>query len=132
MESESTRTTPPHSTTERVKRFFDQRDWKFYCALAAGVGLVGATGAYYYYSTISSGRRRPRSPASSNGSNRKFKAPAGMYYIATLYVFSLNVFEIADKTTTPLPAGYEDMSSSAIANLSEQVTQSAWNADHEC
>lgn len=91
MESESTRTTPSHSTTERVKRFFDQRDWKFYCALAAGVGLVGAAGAYYYYSTISSGRRRPRSPTSSNGSNRKFKAPAGMYHIATLYVISLNV-----------------------------------------
>ncbi|CDH49989.1 import receptor [Lichtheimia corymbifera JMRC:FSU:9682] len=110
MESESTRTTPSHSTTERVKRFFDQRDWKFYCALAAGVGLVGAAGAYYYYSTISSGRRRPRSPTSSNGSNRKFKAPT------------------ADKTTTPLPAGYEDMSSSAIANLSEQQRAEAANA----
>lgn len=85
MESEPTRTTPSHSTTERVKRFFDQRDWKFYCALAAGVGLVGAAGAYYYYSTISSGRRRPRSPAG----NRKFKAPAGMYHITTFYVYDL-------------------------------------------
>lgn len=89
MESDSTGPTPSHSTTtERVKRFFDQRDWKFYCALAAGVGLVGAAGVYYYYyHSISSGRR-PRSP--NHGSCRKSKAAA-------------------DKTTTPLPAGYEDM-----------------------
>ena len=85
MESESTRPLPSHSTTERVKRFFDQRDWKFYCALAAGVGLVGAAGVYYYYSyhsTISSGRR-PRSPT-NHGSYRKPKA-AGNNHRAVYY-----------------------------------------------
>lgn len=80
MESDSTGPTPSHSTaTERVKRFFDQRDWKFYCALAAGVGLVGAAGVYYYYyHSISSGRR-PRSP--NNGSYRKSKAAGKQCYM---------------------------------------------------
>ncbi|KAI7887029.1 TPR-like protein [Lichtheimia hyalospora FSU 10163] len=110
MESESTRPFPSHSTTERVKRFFDQRDWKFYCALAAGVGLVGAAGVYYYYSyhsAISSGRR-PRSPT-NHGSYRKPKAAA-------------------DKTTTPLSTGYEDMSPATIAMLNEQERAEAANA----
>ncbi|KAI8341771.1 hypothetical protein BC941DRAFT_346310 [Chlamydoabsidia padenii] len=34
------------STPDKIKQFFEDRDWKFYCALAAGVTLAGA-GAYY-------------------------------------------------------------------------------------
>ncbi|KAF7731599.1 TOM (translocase of outer membrane) complex component [Apophysomyces ossiformis] len=38
------------SAQDRIKRVFEDKDWKFYCAVAAGIVLAGA-GAYYLTST---------------------------------------------------------------------------------
>jgi import receptor subunit TOM70 len=31
--------------SEKIKRFFEEKDWKFYCAILGGIALVG--GGYY-------------------------------------------------------------------------------------
>lgn len=52
-----------NSTQDKLKKFFEDKDWKFYCAIAAGLTLAGA-GAYYI-STSSS------ASASSKKSKKK-------------------------------------------------------------
>lgn len=47
-----------NSATERMKRFLEDKDWKFYCAVAAGVAAAGA-GAYYL-STSGSDKKKPK------------------------------------------------------------------------
>ncbi|KAI7907183.1 uncharacterized protein BX663DRAFT_495090 [Cokeromyces recurvatus] len=46
------------STLDRIKKSFEDKDWKFYCALVAGLTLAGA-GAYYL--TSSNKRKKPES-----------------------------------------------------------------------
>lgn len=48
--------------TERIKKFFEDKDWKFYAAVIAGVAVAGA-GAYYLTSGSSS--KKPKKSSSS-------------------------------------------------------------------
>ncbi|KAI7861037.1 hypothetical protein BDC45DRAFT_430253 [Circinella umbellata] len=45
------------SASERMKRFLEDKDWKFYCAVAAGVAAAGA-GAYYLSSSSSTNNKK--------------------------------------------------------------------------
>lgn len=48
------------NTSDKLKKFFEDKDWKFYCAVAAGLTLAGA-GAYYITSNSNSkkGKKKP-------------------------------------------------------------------------
>ncbi|KAG0747734.1 hypothetical protein G6F57_004561 [Rhizopus arrhizus] len=46
------------NTSDKIKKFFEDKDWKFYCALAAGVTLAGAS-AYYISSSSKKGKKKP-------------------------------------------------------------------------
>ncbi|CAO3609592.1 unnamed protein product [Cunninghamella echinulata] len=54
-------TTSSSSTTNgaehKLKKFFEDKDWKFYLAVLAGVGVVGASA--YYLSQPSSPKEKP-------------------------------------------------------------------------
>lgn len=46
---------------DKIKKSFEDKDWKFYCAVAAGLTLAGA-GAYYLTSGSSKkGKKKPES-----------------------------------------------------------------------
>jgi import receptor subunit TOM70 len=63
--------------TERIKKFFEDKDWKFYAAVLAGVAVAGA-GAYYLTSGSSSKKqKKPASKKSPEGSSAKGKETAG-------------------------------------------------------
>lgn len=48
-------------TLDKIKKSFEDKDWKFYCAVAAGLTLAGA-GAYYLTSGSSKkGKKKPES-----------------------------------------------------------------------
>lgn len=48
------------NTSDKLKKFFEDKDWKFYCAVAAGLTLAGA-GAYYISSSGVSNKKKPES-----------------------------------------------------------------------
>ncbi|GAA5801005.1 hypothetical protein EDC94DRAFT_616764 [Helicostylum pulchrum] len=48
------------NTSDKLKKFFEDKDWKFYCAVAAGLTLAGA-GAYYATSGVSKKKKKPES-----------------------------------------------------------------------
>ncbi|KAI8374905.1 hypothetical protein BD560DRAFT_393536 [Blakeslea trispora] len=48
----------PSSTLDKVKKSFEDKDWKFYCAIAAGLTLAGA-GAYFISSSSKKGKKKP-------------------------------------------------------------------------
>ncbi|OBZ84303.1 Mitochondrial import receptor subunit tom70 [Choanephora cucurbitarum] len=48
----------PSSALEKVKKSIEDKDWKFYCAIAAGLTLAGA-GAYFISSGSKKGKRKP-------------------------------------------------------------------------
>lgn len=58
-------TSVPDATpaTERIKKFFEDKDWKFYAAVFAGVAVAGA-GAYYL---TSSNKKKPSNKKNSAG-----------------------------------------------------------------
>jgi import receptor subunit TOM70 len=56
----------PATAPEKLKKFFEDKDWKFYCALAAGLTLAGA-GAYY----MTSGNKKPKSKPESKEAKRE-------------------------------------------------------------
>ncbi|CDH54101.1 tpr domain containing protein [Lichtheimia corymbifera JMRC:FSU:9682] len=101
-----------NSATERMKRFLEDKDWKFYCAVAAGVAAAGA-GAYYL-SSSGSDKKKPKqhkremkkegsasSPAAAE--TKKEKEPA-----------------TAEKAAAVSEEQYEDMSDEAIEALSQE------------
>lgn len=64
--------------TERIKKFFEDKDWKFYAAVLAGVAVAGA-GAYYMTSGSASSKKqkKPASKKSPEGTSAKGKENAG-------------------------------------------------------
>lgn len=52
------------NTSDKIKKFFEDKDWKFYCALAAGVTLAGAS-AYYISSSSKKGKKKPETKRES-------------------------------------------------------------------
>ena len=58
----NTTVTDASPATERIKKFFEDKDWKFYAAVFAGVAVAGA-GAYYLTSGSSS--KKPKKSSSS-------------------------------------------------------------------
>jgi import receptor subunit TOM70 len=58
--------TVPSSTLEKIKKSIEDKDWKFYCALVAGLTLAGA-GAYYISSGSKKGKKKPESKKEQAG-----------------------------------------------------------------
>jgi import receptor subunit TOM70 len=58
--------TVPSSTLEKIKKSIEDKDWKFYCALVAGLTLAGA-GAYYIASGSKKGKKKPESKKEQAG-----------------------------------------------------------------
>jgi hypothetical protein len=56
----NTTVTDASPATERIKKFFEDKDWKFYAAVFAGVAVAGA-GAYYLTSGSSSKKQKKSS-----------------------------------------------------------------------
>lgn len=64
------------STPDKIKQFFEDRDWKFYCALAAGVTLAGA-GAYYLTQPSSPPPKKKGSSSKKEVKSNKKASDAG-------------------------------------------------------
>jgi hypothetical protein len=58
--------------TERIKKFFEDKDWKFYAAVFAGVAVAGA-GAYY----LTSGSSSKKSKKSSSSKKKEAEEATG-------------------------------------------------------
>lgn len=58
------------NTSDKIKKFFEDKDWKFYCALAAGVTLAGAS-AYYISSSSKKGKKKPETKRESKEREKK-------------------------------------------------------------
>ncbi|KAI9319969.1 hypothetical protein BX666DRAFT_1917762 [Dichotomocladium elegans] len=65
MASDSTRT-----ATERMKKFLEDKDWKFYCTVAAGLAVAGA-GAYYLASSGASSSSTTKKQPKKRDAKRK-------------------------------------------------------------
>ncbi|CEI99284.1 TOM (translocase of outer membrane) complex component [Rhizopus azygosporus] len=63
------------TTSDKIKKFFEDKDWKFYCALAAGVTLAGAS-AYYITSSKKGSKKKPAGNREVKKSTTEEKAPA--------------------------------------------------------
>ncbi|KAI8881829.1 TPR-like protein [Backusella circina FSU 941] len=59
----------PVTAPEKLKKFFEDKDWKFYCALAAGLTLAGA-GAYY----MTSGSKKPKTKLEPKEAKKEVQA----------------------------------------------------------
>lgn len=129
MPSEHTTT----SATERMKKFLEDKDWKFYCAVAAGVAAAGA-GAYYL-STSGSDKKKPKQQKremkkeSTGGGNAielqlatwisNWQAPCLLFIPASPATETKKEKEPA--TATVSEEQYETMSDEAIEALSQEV-----------
>lgn len=47
------------NTSDKLKKFFEDKDWKFYCAVAAGLTLAGASAYYISGSSSKKGKKKP-------------------------------------------------------------------------
>ncbi|KAL0075137.1 hypothetical protein F4703DRAFT_1744381 [Phycomyces blakesleeanus] len=95
--SSSTTVAPPATAQDKLKRFLEDKDWKFYCALAAGVTVAGA-GLYYL--------SKPKKPLAGKPSTPA--APAS-----------------PAATTSTTGAEYETMTDEEIAALTEKEREDA-------
>lgn len=59
------------NTSDKLKKFFEDKDWKFYCAVAAGLTLAGAS-AYYISSSSKKGKKKPEEIKKEVGKSRAF------------------------------------------------------------
>jgi import receptor subunit TOM70 len=59
------------NTSDKLKKFFEDKDWKFYCAVAAGLTLAGAS-AYYISSSSKKGKKKPEETKKEVGKSRAF------------------------------------------------------------
>lgn len=90
----STTTAVPDATpaTERIKKFFEDKDWKFYAAVFAGVAVAGAGAYYLTYGSSSS--KKSKKPASKKKETEepsgkgKAAASTGTRYFRPLCVVS--------------------------------------------
>lgn len=96
--------------TERIKKFFEDKDWKFYAAVLAGVAVAGA-GAYYMTSGSASSKKqkKPASKKSPEGTSAKGKENA----------------EKTDTTATSAADEWANMSAEAINEMSSDVRAEA-------
>lgn len=57
----------PSTTLDKIKKSIEDKDWKFYAALVAGLTVVGA-GAYYISSSSSAkSKKKPSSKRETTG-----------------------------------------------------------------
>lgn len=49
------------NATDKLKKFFEDKDWKFYCAVAAGLTLAGASAYYITSPSNKKGKKKPES-----------------------------------------------------------------------
>ncbi|KAG0169063.1 TOM (translocase of outer membrane) complex component [Apophysomyces sp. BC1015] len=87
------------SAQDRIKRVFEDKDWKFYCAIAAGIVLAGA-GAYYLTSTPT--KTKKREVQKKPEEKKQSETPA------------------SKKAADTAPLDYEAMTDEAILGLTEE------------
>ncbi|KAI8580286.1 hypothetical protein K450DRAFT_237744 [Umbelopsis ramanniana AG] len=106
----NTTVTDASPATERIKKFFEDKDWKFYAAVFAGVAVAGA-GAYYLTAGSSSKKQKKSSSSKKKEADEatgKGKAPAS------------DATGKADKTSEPSSVdGWVNMTPEAIASLTD-------------
>jgi len=109
----STTTAVPDATpaTERIKKFFEDKDWKFYAAVFAGVAVAGAGAYYLTYGSSSS--KKSKKPASKK---KETEEPSGKGKAAAS----------TEKGAETSAAGeWATMSPETIANLSSEARAEA-------
>ncbi|ORZ20242.1 hypothetical protein BCR42DRAFT_408316 [Absidia repens] len=115
---------PPSSasstTPDKIKKFFEDRDWKFYCALAAGVTLAGA-GAYYLTQPST-----PSSPKKKTATKKEVKTPkkaADAEPETTTSTEESKPATAASTSSSAEPIDYATLTDEAIAALDTQDRQ---------
>ncbi|KAI8991269.1 hypothetical protein BDF20DRAFT_904021 [Mycotypha africana] len=100
----------PTSALDKIKKSIEDKDWKFYCALAAGLTLAGAGAYYLTYGGASSKKGKKKPSAKKNTSdNRDTKETP----IAST---------LAEKTTTSAPTSTTDATAAAATATTDATT----------
>ncbi|KAI8391816.1 uncharacterized protein BYT42DRAFT_543308 [Radiomyces spectabilis] len=106
------------ASTDRIKKFFEDKDWKFYCALVAGLTLAGA-GAYYLTAPKSNKERASKKTVDS-------KKPEAAGPAKGAETRDIPAKEKAAATPSAAAVDYVSMDDAAIAALSaEQRSEAA-------
>ncbi|KAI9354773.1 hypothetical protein BD770DRAFT_347220 [Pilaira anomala] len=104
------------NTSDKLKKFFEDKDWKFYCAVAAGLTLAGA-GAYYITSN-GNNKKGKKKPEDKNEPVTKRSIETTTTEVKT---DSTPVVETTTTTTTETAViDYTALSESEIAALSNE------------
>ena len=60
------------NATDKLKKFFEDKDWKFYCAVAAGLTLAGASAYYLTAPSNKKGKKKPEADTKKHSGNISF------------------------------------------------------------
>ncbi|CAO0789882.1 unnamed protein product [Mucor circinelloides] len=112
-------------TLDKIKKSFEDKDWKFYCAVAAGLTLAGA-GAYYLTSGSSKkGKKKPESKREVKketvSTTSSGKAPVTPATASTPVEETTTTTTTTTETTTTTTApDYATLSDAEIAALTDE------------
>ncbi|KAL7321259.1 TOM (translocase of outer membrane) complex component [Mucor circinelloides] len=112
-------------TLDKIKKSFEDKDWKFYCAVAAGLTLAGA-GAYYLTSGSSKkGKKKPESKREVKketvSTTSSGKAPVTPATASTPVEETTTTTTTTTETTTTTAApDYATLSDAEIAALTDE------------
>ncbi|KAG2190787.1 hypothetical protein INT46_001339 [Mucor plumbeus] len=114
-------------TLDKIKKSFEDKDWKFYCAIAAGLTLAGA-GAYYITSgSNKKGKKKPelkrevkKETTSTTSSKEAPLTPATAAATAKETTTATNTTTTTETTTTTSTPDYTTLSETEIAALTDE------------
>ncbi|KAL9539931.1 hypothetical protein MBANPS3_009976 [Mucor bainieri] len=114
-------------TLDKIKKSFEDKDWKFYCAVAAGLTLAGA-GAYYLTSGSSKkGKKKPESKrevkketTSTTSSGKAPVTPATATTPVEEAATTTTTTTTTETTTTTTTPDYATLTEAEIAALTDE------------
>ncbi|KAI8093661.1 uncharacterized protein BX664DRAFT_112005 [Halteromyces radiatus] len=111
--------TPSSNTPEKIKKYFEDKDWKFYCALLAGLTLAG-TGAYYLTRPSSSSTPKKKGTSKKESKSKKTTEKEPEVTTKQAEVTSNTSTTTTTTTTTTETIDYTTLSDEAIAELTTE------------
>ncbi|KAG1455469.1 hypothetical protein G6F56_007058 [Rhizopus delemar] len=115
------------NTTDKIKKFFEDKDWKFYCALAAGLTVAGA-GAYLVSSSGKKGKKKPESKKDrevKETSKDIKEAPVTPATAGSLDYMTLTEAEVATLTEEQCNEAAQQLKTKGNAKFSEKIFDEA-------